>query len=493
MKRGITGAVRQQNTRLSEAEANSRLQKQENEYIQRNEKLLEKWEKTEGLGLGNGVLAEMVDKNYYNALALARVLENTEVSFNNTLREYQTSSYLGITPQEIVKVFRFSYGNSIAPDLFNFWAMESVKDTFYKIETKYGSTKRGETEGEVIYENYGNGGRYTKSTEEESLVGDGNKTNFTGTLPVFPAVPHSFKIYGPKGHAGSDINGVLGGTAVTGTLSGTIDYATGVYDITFTNAPATGEDYIIEYVYDVEDERLFDQVGEIKLDIVPYDFRAQWHSMQATWHRFAEEVSESKLGRSARQDLIDGVADVIRKSQDEFFVKRAIRASRWADAEKFDTDFANNGADSDYANAQALVATIENARGKAYQELGRSPARCNLLVSWTAKSYLRKIKGYSIEADRNEIGFFKDGELGGYGVYVAPSNVVEDNMIYMFGRGKDAMATDAVISVGMYKGAINSDELEFANFKNQLGFGYMMDYQINNKYMASRIELENLA
>lgn len=488
------GVSKMMRGRLSEAEMQNRLMEQENDYRERNERLLETFEKKDGLGLNNGVLAEMADKDYYKALSLVRMLENTESSFQRKLKEYQTSSYMGITPQEIVRVFRFAYGDSVTPELFNVWGMESVKDTFYKIETKYGSTKRGATQGETIYENYGDGGRYPTSYDEDSSIqGDDSTTNFTGTLSVVPAIPYSFKVYGPNGIMGTDDgNGNISGTAATGTFSGTIDYTTGDFDITFTAAPATGEDYVLEYAHDAEQEILFDEVGTVSLGLVPYDFRAKWHSMEATWHRMTEEVSQSKLGRSARTDLLDGISDIIRKSQDEFFTKKAIQASKWTSALTFDTNFANNGANSDYANAQALVSVIEDARGKAYSQLGRYPARTNLLVGYKAKSYLAKIDGFQYETNPNEVGFFKAGQLGSYGVYVAPPGAVDSNMIYMFGRGKDALATDAVVSIGMYKGEFNSDELEFKSFKNEVGIGYMLDYRINNKYMASAIELENL-
>lgn len=465
---------------------------QEGDYKETGLRLIESWEKKDGMELGNGVIAEMADKDIYKAMSLVKMLENTERSLEHKLKEYQTSSYMGVTPQEVVKVFRFAYGNSVAPDLFNFWAMSSVKDTFYKIENKYASTKRGATANDVTYENYGDGGRYPTSFDEDTFTANGILTNFTGTLTTFPLLAYSVKVFGPTGMiARDDGNGALEATTSLA-ITGTIDYTTGDYDFTFGVAPTDTLVFTVQYNFDLEQESLFDEVTTVLLDLVPYDFRAKFHSMEASWHRFTEEVSESKLGRSARQDLLDSISDVVRKSQDEFFCKQAVRMAGWSTAITFDTDFSAAGADSDYANAQSLFSEFENARTKTYDALGRFPARTNLLVGAKSKAYLRKLKGYNVNTNKEEIGFFRDGEVAGYNVYVAPANVVATDDIYLIGRGKDAMSTDAAISVGMYKGQVTSDELEYSSFKNQVGLGYMLDYKVMNNKMVSKISLDNL-
>ncbi len=479
--------------RMTEAEMQHKLMEQENAYMADAEKLLESWEKKEGMELGNGVLASMVEDNPYKAVSLVKFLENTEMGFERKLREYQTSSYMGITPQEVVKVFRFAYGNSITPDLFNVWSMDSVKDSIYKIETKYLSTKRGATADQTIYENF-NDGRYPTSYDRVELDGDGSTTVFTGTLSVIPALAYSFRIYNDQttgGYIGGD-DGSGNITSLDDVFEGTINYTTGAYSITFDTAPASGSTTYVEYAHDAENEDLFSQVGEVKLNLVPYDFRATFHSMKASWSRMTEEVSQSKLGRSARKDLLDGISDVIKKSYDEFYCTRAIKASQWATALTFDTNASNNGADSDYANAQVLNRKIEDARGITYNDLGRFPARTNLLVGYRAKAYLRTVNGYQVNQNKEEIGFFKDGTLQNYGVYVGPADVVPRDSIFLLGRGKDAMSTDAVISIGMYKGDLQSDEIEYASFKNEVGFGIIQDYKWNNKKMATRINLQNL-
>lgn len=485
----------------NEAVMNQHIVEQEDAYMTDAEKLIESWEKKEGMGLGNGALASMVADNPYQAVALVKYLENTEKSLARLpiwrLNEYQQSSYMGITPQEIVKVFRFSYGNSIAPSLFNFWAMDSVKDTFYKIETKYGTTDRGATSGQTIYENF-NDGRYPTSYEQETFTGDGSTANFTGTLSVLPALAYQIRIFNDQTPGGAQIGGDDGNgtiTSITGAtlgFSGTINYTTGAYDITFDSAPASGAIYTIEYAFDAEDEDLFSEVGTVSLNLVAYDFRGVFSSLKAEWHRMTEEVSQSKLGRSARQDLLDGIADVMKKSYDEFYCTRAIKASQWASAITFDTNYSNNGADSFKANVEALPNSLEEARGVTYNALGRFASRTNLLVGYKAKAYMRNLDGYQVNSNRDEVGFFKDGSFQGYDVFVGPADVVSASDIYLFGRGKDAMSTDAVMSVGVFKGDITSDELEYASFKNSVGFGNIGDWKITNRKMATKVTLENL-
>lgn len=469
------------------------LMEREDTYQNEGLRLVETWANKPGMELGNGVLEEMMDKDVYKALSLVKFLENTENSLVKNLREYQTSSYMGITPQEVVKVFRFMYGNSVAPDLFNFFAMSSTKDVIYKIENTYTKTSRGATAGDITYETYGDGGRYTRATGEATFTGDGSTTNFTGTLPTVPALANSFQIWGAKGLiARDDGAGNLSATNDDVDISGTINYTTGAYDFTYGTAVANGEVQTIDYTFDQENENLFDEINTVSLNLKPYSFDASFHSLEASWHRFTEEVSESKLGRSARQDLIDSLADVARKSQDEFYCKQAVRQAGWTSPVTFNTDFSAQGADSDYSNAQALFSEFENAQTKTYDALGRYPARVNLLVGAGANAYLRKLKGYTVDTSADRSGFFKAGDVAGYNVYVAPKAVVDTNKIYLIGKGRENLSTDSVLSVGMYKGQVTSDQLEFSNFKNQLGIGVMSDHRIMNPKMISSITLSNL-
>ena len=90
-------------------------------------------------------------------------------------------------------------------------------------------------------------------TEEESVTGeaagsgDGTETTFTGTVDNFPVSADSFSVTSGSVTATDDEDGVLTGTGIT---SGSIDYETGVFEVTFSAAPASGTDNVtVDYDY----------------------------------------------------------------------------------------------------------------------------------------------------------------------------------------------------------------------------------------------------
>lgn len=466
------------------------LMEQENSRSKMTERLVEKWGKKQNLGLDNGKMASLYEENPRKAGNLALMLENTQRGLTQ-LNEYQTSGFLGITPQEIVKVVRIGYPNSIMHEVFDVWGMESVKDTFFKLETTYGSTKRGATAGDITYETY-NDGRYPSEYEKETTVGTGD-TNYTGTLAIAPLRPYHAKVYIDNSLVAQDNGmGQFVGEGVSQGTPSTIDYTTGDYDITFADPVAITSEFDIEYAYDSEIESLFPEQGTVLLNLVAYDFRAIFWSLNYAWSRMTQEIMDSKLKESAREVLVTAAGELMKKSFDEYSIRHGISASRWVAPEQFDTDFANAGSDSDYAHAQSVLGTIQNAELNTYEALGRLAPMSNLIVGTKALTYLKKHNKFNSENSQARIGIFRVGELDGRGVYMAPPTVVEDNKIYIFGKGADSMSTDSVVSIGTWKVGMQADELTFKNFNTEGALGAMMDFRVNEKKMSSSVELLNL-
>lgn len=90
-----------------------------------------------------------------------------------------------------------------------------------------------------------------RANQEESIgTGDGVLTNFTGTLTGYPIHTNNVTV------GTTDVNGNFlklyddGAGAFSGDGSGTINYITGAYDVTFNTAPASAQDiYMFRSVY----------------------------------------------------------------------------------------------------------------------------------------------------------------------------------------------------------------------------------------------------
>lgn len=501
--------------RMSEANArriyNEKLSERESLVM----KLKEKYSKSKGLAFGNGKLDEMFDKNPKKASNLLLFLENsekqammnplllqnaTQVQALNNLNgarlteAMQTGGAMALMlPTDIVKIARIGYSNSISPDVFDVWGMTSMKDSLYKLETIYGSTQRGATEGDVIYENYGEG-RYPSVMEKEDLTDGGSQTQYTKTLEAKPVIPFKVAIFVNNEQVAVD-NGA--GSIVGEKLSaGTINYTTGAVDITFSSALQSSDKVEIQYAYDFEASSLFDRTGSVLLNLVAYDFSAILYPLAVEWTRFSEDLMQSKLGTSAKDMLIAGAGDEFRKAFDETCIEKGIRASNWTTPIEFNCDFATVGSDSSYDHAQSVLNAIINAEALTYTKLGRMADTTNIVCDANSYSYLTKHAQFVPAVPSSRVGIFKVGSISGRDIYLAPNSIIKpednDGMMYLFGKSTQSQNVDAPVSVGSYGTGISTNPVELKNFNSQMGLGFYADIKTNNKFFATKVKLKNL-
>lgn len=502
---------------LNESEAKRKVTEQLSERKEKALRIKEKFEGTPGLALDSKKLDEMFNSNpkkaenlmlfldatEQDALSQPMLLENVNrykaIQESKALREdVQTSGFLGVTPMDIVKVARIAYPNSIAPDLFDFWGMSSMKDSIYKLETLYGSTARGATANGVVYENY-NEGRYPSEIEKETITA-AVQTIFTGTTDQFPLRPFTVQLYlNGDQIATDDGNGKIVGTSVlNSSATNTINYTTGDYTITFASNRAVSDEIYFYYNYNSELSSLFSNVGSVLLNLVVYDYRAQPYPLAIEWTRFTEELMASKLGMSAKESLIAGAADIFRKSIDEWCVTKATKAANWTSAITFDTDYAAAGSDSSYEHAQSVLNAIMSAEMLTYKDLGRHADKYNIVCDYQTATYLTKHRLFNAFNAPSRIGIYKWGDLAGHDVYVAPPSIVNydtTNKIgtaYVFGKGNDNMNVDSVVSVGTWKAGVTTNPVELKNFNSQMGMAFFGDIRVNNKKFSTRVSLTNL-
>jgi hypothetical protein len=492
---------------LTETEAQKKASEKGGERDSDVQRLKEKFEKASGLGLGKGKLDEMFQKDPRKAANLVMFLEATErdAMANRTLYENKqqyehlkeavaTSGFLGVTPQDIVKIARIAYPNSVAPDIFDFWGMSSMKDSIFKLETLYGSSARGSTANAVTYENYGEG-RYPSEVEKYSVSATSAQTVFTTTLSNAPLRPFTVQVFADGLQVGADNgSGTIVGAGLTGT--NTINYTSGAITVTFTTGLVLNAVFDVYYQYDSEQSSLFTNVGSALLNLVVYDYRATPYPLSIEWTRFTEELMNSKLGMSAKESLIAGAADMFRKALDEWCITRAMKAATWTTAASFDTDFASAGSDSSFEHAQSVINAIQAAEFKTYADLGRMADKSNVVCDYMTLNYFSKHRQFNSITPASRIGIYKAGELMGRDIYVAPPNLVpysaNTGTAYIFGKGNDAMSVDSVLSVGTWKAGVTTEPVELKNFNSQMGMCSFMDIRVNNAKFATKLTLANL-
>lgn len=503
--------------KLSEGDARKRFSEVANERKDTIMKLKEKFEDNPDLALGKGKLDELFQKDPKKAENLVMFLEQTEnAAFHNPtlidnmkryqslkesarLREdVQTSGFLGVTPMDIVKVARIGYPNSTAPDIFDFWGMQSMKDSLYKLETVIGSTARGSTKDDVVYEKYGDG-RYASEYEKETITTSATNT-FSGTLDNVPVRPFHLSVILNGEQVAVDTGaGTFAGPALNPSGTNTINYTTGAFVLTFNDALTASDELFIQYAYDSEQPTLFSRTGSVLLDLVVYDYRATPWPLAIEWTRFTEELMASKLGTSAKEQLIAGAGDIFRKGLDEYCITKGLHAAKWATPAVYNADFSAAGSDDPKSHAQFVTNKLMEAKLKTYDQLGRYADKYAIVCDSKAYTYLTNHNQFNAVNAPSKIGIFKVGELLGDDVYLAPNDVIRASSdasttgkAFIFGKATDNMNVDAAVSVGTWKLGVTTDPVELKNFNSQMGIMSMMDIRINNKYFATRLEIQNI-
>ena len=257
--------------------------------------------------------------------ALGNMLENFE--FHKEMCEADGSiGDLGVIPRVALDVITVSYGSSPLSIVCTTQPIDDEKGLVYYKDVKAGSTRGNYTAGETMlgvdsgFNKYPNG--YASGTIAEAL-GTGNDilTNFTGTLANKPIRPGFFSLEavvdgGATVTAKDDGFGNVLGVGV----SGTINYTTGAFDITF--ATAIDDTEVIAGSYQVLFEESEDSISELNYDFTSKEVTARPYALKGGVGLMKAFGMKKKFGLIADEelaiDLTNGInsevfGDLVRK------------------------------------------------------------------------------------------------------------------------------------------------------------------------------------
>lgn len=454
------------------------------------EMLMEKWKKKKGLNLDKGQFEKIYEASPAKARNLAIVLENQE-KYLRTLTETQISDTFKGTPQTIVKVIRLGYPNSVRGDVFSEFAMGSMKDSIYKVESTYDKTKRGATANNVMYESTSD--RFASEIERTDAVPGTGATNYTAvSLATVPLRPYTARLLLNGFPVANDNgSGIFVGSALSTTTPSTIAYDTGAYDITFATAITAADSFAIEYHFNSEVEALYGEQGQVNVKLVPNDFIAKPYPIGFSWSKMFEFYMND-LGMDGQEALISAGADELKKTLDFQCFGLANQASKWTAAVDFDTDWSSAGSDSDYAHTQSVVKALRNASQKTYDSIMRGGEATSYACGPKAATYLTGHKGFIADTSTPAVGAYKFGTLNGVPLYQVPSDIVATNEILSIYKNNREDANDAAICAGTYLNFYRTPTVEYNSFHSEASIAYFGHLKIMEPKYVTKVSLKNL-
>jgi len=476
-------------------EEKSRELSERKEYANR---LYEKWSKKKGVGDG---MDKIMDLSEDKARNLAIMLEN-QANHLKHLTETQISNDFSTTPENVLRVVRLGYPNSVRGEIFFEYPMVTARDSIYYLSPKYQSTTRGATAGNITHESASY--RYASEIAETVIdVADGSTTEFTGfdsddNVTEVPIRPYTFIVFvDDKPVARDDGSGnivaLTSGFLSSSSGKNTIDYTNGEYNLTFSTAPSDGSAIKFMHHVDTEDEdRRDDSIKSVELQLTDYQLRARPYPLYVSWSKMAELLLGTTLNIDAEENLVNGAADELKKSLDFLAVEMGYRYSkRQSSYVTFNTDFASAGSDSEKAHVQSLTRKIkemENIIYGVYQRGGVS----HMVAGPSAVAYLTMHDLWSNAGQQPKIGVYKAGELNGMSVYQAPTSIVPDNEILGIWRNPNADGGDYSIVFGSLIPLYQTQTLEYKEGYSETGLFHFGDWKaIQPKYLT-RLQLQNL-
>lgn len=445
------------------------------------DRLFEKWSKKDATGEG---MQELRDMNESRARALSIILENQEQHLGR-LTETQISNSFSTTPENVLRIVRLGYPNSVRGELFLEWAMETARDSIYYLSPKYASNKRGATSGNTTHESASF--RYASEVEVEAL-GTGNATlvEFTDTLANHPVRPFSVKILKDDiPVATDDGEGNLIGSLLDPGKTNTVDYSTGAVTVTFKTAPANTLEITAEYNYDSEDETNYTDIGAIELQLKDYQFRVKPWPLYVSWSKMTELLINTTLNIDAEDALIRGASDELKKSLDFQSIRMAYQTAKGHTAVEFNTNGATG--ESEIDRMTSFTKAIDQASDLMYGKLQRGGVT-KLVGGPGAVTQIKLHKRFDASTRQPRVGAYREGTLDGIDVYKVPSAIIPDKELMAIYRNENT-PEDVSCAFGSLIPLYQTQTLEYKEFYKETGLAYFGDAKVLQPEYLQRIKI----
>lgn len=359
----------------------------------------------------------------YEIVALGQQFDQ----FNNYVKFCESQGNLGSLgniPQVALDVITAAVGGSILPLLCSIQPMAEEHGIVYYKSIKAAQTSGGYTKGDVIAsplarDNPSTGG-FGGSRRKLTLDTTVNATvEYTGTMSVKPVRPYRVDI----SVAGVGIGKDDGAGNILGFgYSGTINYTTGEWAITFTANPGDGK--AIEAIVDADVDAL-DSLDKVEGNLLTKDIRAEIWALAADVGAFANFAFSQRFGRSAVDEVAADLTNEITRVMNTNAILRLI--ANLPNGSNTNWDRTPPDGVSYAEHKLTFIDAIASAESLIHSQSGANVAN-RYICGKVAAAVLRGMPNFEIAPDAANVS------VGLYGYYdgvpvIRATGVVDDSVM----------------------------------------------------------------
>ena len=464
----------------------------------RADRLVEKWSNIPEIGVGIQDMEPRAARN------LAILLENQTRQMSHMTEAAIASNFNGTTPENMLRLVRLSYPNSIRGELFTEFAMETANDSIKYIVPTY-------QDKEGVHDKFDDGkmpapipGKYANGTAMYENVESRYATelhSFKKTDSEMASASYNeFVTYGTSKQLGTYLPG---DSVIYGLKDGKKIGVAAVQDSDgewvpseFTSARvAEATDYLFVGRYDSEQDFEGQNLGEVELVMRSYQFQPRIISLGVTWTQLAELTLDTSFGVSAEEMMLDSAAQEIKKTLDYQAVKMASAYQKKLAAEnyaEFDANPADGGGikDSYFHTAQLIEQPIEQVANKQLDAIGRGGVSA-IVGGPKAITYLKLSEKFDATGAQPAIGGHKVGKIGDVDVYKVPSSIIAEDELLTVWKNPTVEA-DVAVAIGTLLPFYSTGAIQRKNLYKEGAVARFEDTQVLNPNYLGRIKINNI-
>ena len=492
----------------------------------RGAKFVESWSRIPKIGAGLTQLPEAVARN------TAINLQTQAASMSKMTEAQLSTSFQGFTPENMLRLVRLAMPNTCRNKVFTEFAMESAKDSIKYIKPVYSKTVH---DGDLHDKHTANeAGAYDDASQYKDTYNDINEDDFQRalyentedrftqelinipgeggvfTIPAVAAKDGNPAVYAAKlikGYMkiydGDETHPIAEENKRTGNFFvNTAEYPEakvkvekqndGSIKITVTGV--TSEDVKVFARFDLEDDFLGDNLGEIELVMSDYKFEPRPTTIGVTWSQLAEITLDASFGLSAQDMLVTYAGDAIRINLDlrSFKLAYGVARSNKDYVVEFDAAYGNGeNIEGYFHTAQTFPSAVDTVTDIMVNDINRGGVS-RMVAGFSAGSYLKLVKGTFSEKGRQSAkGIYQIGEFGGIPTFKAPSSIIPTNEIMCVWKD-DENEGDVAIAFGTLVPFFNTGIIQRKNFYKEAGLATYGDWAVMNRRYLALIRIKGL-